>query len=108
MSVGMKIKRKEDMTQFTQLKTHYKLSQENFKNGFEQLKMEVQDHQKKETGMISLSDGFLTKQNADFSLYYCLSETLEQLERCIKEKPSRELSLAKTKIQEAIFWIDQV
>lgn len=95
------------MAQFEQLKNDYKNAQEVFKNGLDNLRSDFQEHQEKETGRVSLDDGFLSKQPFDFSLNYCLSETMEQLDRAIREKPSRELSLVKTKLQEASFWASQ-
>ena len=96
------------MAEFAQLKTDFKNAQDAFKNGLENLTNQFQEHQQNETGKVSLDDGFLDKQPSDFSLHYCLTETMTQLERCIKEKPSRELALVKTKLQEAIFWASQV
>ena len=95
------------MEQMEKLRADFKNADEAFKNGLEQLSSEFQQHQEKETGMVSLDDGFLNKQPSDFGLFYCLSESITQLERCISEKPSRELSLVKTKLQEAIFWARQ-
>ena len=92
------------MAQLEKLRADFKNADEAFKNGIAQLTSEFQEHQQKETGKVSLDDGFLDKQPSDFGLFYCLSESLTQLERCIAEKPSRELSLVKTKLQEAIFW----
>ena len=88
------------------LRADFKNADEAFKNGLAQLTSEFQEHQQK-TGKVSLDDGFLYIQPSDFGLFYCLSESLTQLERCIAEKPSRELSLVKTKLQEAIFWARQ-
>jgi len=96
------------MAEFAQLKTDFKNAQEAFKNGLENLTNQFQEHQKEETGRVSLDDGFLDKQPSDFGLHYCLTETMTQLERCIAEKPSRELALVKTKLQEAHFWASQV
>lgn len=47
----------------------------------------------------------LNSHPVDFGLSYCLHESLEQCERAIKEKPTRELALVKTKIQEALHWL---
>ncbi len=95
------------MAQMEKLRADFKNADEAFKNGLAQLSSEFQQHQEKETGNVSLDDGFLNKQPSDFGLFYCLAESLTQLERCIAEKPSRELSLVKTKLQEAIFWARQ-
>lgn len=95
------------MEQMIKLRADFKNADEAFKNGLAQLTSEFQEQQQKETGKVSLDDGFLDKQPSDFGLFYCLSESLTQLERCIAEKPSRELSLVKTKLQEAIFWARQ-
>ena len=46
--------------------------------------------------------------NPEFPIYYCLSESLTACENAIKSKPSRELALVKTKIQEALFWLNEV
>ena len=46
--------------------------------------------------------------NPEFPIYYCLSESLTACENAIKAKPSRELSLVKTKLQEALFWLNEV
>lgn len=48
------------------------------------------------------------KEPPDFGLFYFLSEALEQVERCIDQKPCREYSIVKTKLQEAMFWIKEV
>lgn len=95
------------MAEFAQLKTDFKNAQEAFNNGLENLINQFQEQQENETGTVSLDDGFLDKQPSDFGLHYCLTETMEQLERCIKEKPCRELALVKTKLQEAYFWASQ-
>jgi hypothetical protein len=95
------------MSQIDKLRTDFKNADEAFKNGLAQLTSEFQKHQQEETGKVSLDDGFLDKQPSDFGLFYCLSESLWQIERCIAEKPSRELSLVKTKLQEAMFWARQ-
>ena len=95
------------MAQFEELKNAYKNAQETFKKGLDNLRLDFQENQEKETARISLDDGYLNKQTSDFSLNYCLSETMEQLERAMKEKPSRELSLVKTKLQEASYWASQ-
>jgi len=95
------------MSQMEKIRTEFKNADEAFKNGLAQLTSEFQEHQQKETGRVSLDDGFLDKQPSDFGLFYCLSESLTQLERVISEKPSRELSIVKTKLQEAIFWARQ-
>lgn len=39
-----------------------------------------------------------------YNLLYLLKEALSETESSIKERPNRELSLVKTKIQEALFW----
>ena len=95
------------MAQLEKLRSDFKNAEEAFNTGLAQLSSQFQEHQQKETGRVSLDDGFLDKQPSDFGLFYCLSESLTQLERCIAEKPSRELSLVKTKLQEAIFWARQ-
>lgn len=95
------------MSQIQKLKADYKKAEKTFSEGLAQLTSEFEDHQQKKTGVISLDNGFLEKQPSDFGLFYCLSESLIQVERCIAEKPSRELALVKTKLQEAIFWAKQ-
>lgn len=95
------------MAQMEKLRADFKNADKAFTTGLAQLTSEFQEHQQKETGRISLDDGFLDKQPSDFGLLYCLSESLTQVERCIAEKPSRELSLVKTKLQEALFWAMQ-
>ncbi len=95
------------MSQIEKLRTDFKKADEEFKNTLSQMASDFREQQKKETGRESLDDGFLDKQPSDFGLFYCLSESLEQVERCITEKPSRELSLVKTKLQEAMFWARQ-
>lgn len=47
------------------------------------------------------------KTTAEFSLYYTLYEAISCCDDVIKEKPSREVSLAKTKLQEALFWLNE-
>ena len=91
------------MDKFAKLITDFKTAQEAFKVGIG----DFQERQKEEIGSVSLDNGFLDRQPSDFGLHYCLTETLMQLERCIKAKPSRELALAKTKLQEACFWASQ-
>lgn len=103
-----KLKTNNTMKEFTQLKTDFLNAQEAFKNGLENLTNQFQEHQEKKTGKVSLDNGFIDNQPSDFGLHYCLTETMVQLERCIKEKPSRELALVKTKLQEARFWATQV
>ena len=95
------------MDKFAKLITDFKTAQEAFKLGIENISSDFQERQKEEIGSVSLDNGFLDRQPSDFGLHYCLTETMHQLERCIKEKPSRELSLAKTKLQEACFWVSQ-
>lgn len=48
------------------------------------------------------------KTNPRFGLTYTLDAALKAVEVCISETPSRELSIIKTKIQEAIHWIDEI
>ena len=71
------------MAQFNNLKTDFQKAKENFAAELDTLR-------------------------ADFALYYCLSETIEQCDRVMKENPSREISLVKTKLQEAIFWLNEI
>jgi len=96
------------MDDFDKLRTNFKCSQDAFNYGLKKLTMDFQERQEKETGRVSLDDGFLNQQPSDFGLFYCLTETMAQLDRCMKEKPSRELSLVETKLQEALFWASQV
>ena len=96
------------MAEFTKLITDFKTAQEAFKVGIENISSDFQERQKEEIGSVSLDNGFLDRQPSDFGLHYCLTETMKQLERCIKEKPSRELALVKTKLQEAYFWASQI
>ena len=48
-----------------------------------------------------------SNENPEFPIYYCLSESLTACENAIKAKPSRELALVKTKLQEALFWLNE-
>ena len=91
------------MDKFAKLITDFKTAQEAFKV----ISSDFQERQKEETGSVSLDNGFLDRQPSDFAVHYCLAETINQVERLIKEKPSRELALAKTKLQEAYFWASQ-
>jgi len=75
------------------------------KADFSKFTEKFEKQQKEETGRVSLDDGYLDKQPADFGLFYTLSETLKQCDMVMKEKPSREISLVKTKLQEALFWL---
>lgn len=93
--------------QWIKLITDFKTAQEAFKVGIENISSDFQERQKEETGSVSLDNGFLDRQPSDFAVHYCLAETINQVERLIKEKPSRELALAKTKLQEAYFWASQ-
>lgn len=96
------------MAEFKGLRNEFQNAKRSFEDGTKRLMDDFKEFQVSETGRISLDDGFLNTQTPDFSLFYCLAESLAQVERAISEKPSRELSLVKTKIQEAIFWADQV
>ena len=94
------------MSQFEQLKTNFKDAKKAFEKGLDTLRadFEADVAEKGEKMDLALQ---MSKQPVDFSLYYCLSETLEQCNRAITEKPSRELSLVETKLQEAIFWLHE-
>ena len=96
------------MTIFAQLKTDLKKAQEVYKTGSSEIFKSYEESTIKDKGRFSFNDNLFEKQAPDFGLSYCLNEAMEQLERCIKEKPSRELSLVKTKLQEAYFWSSQV
>lgn len=41
------------------------------------------------------------------SLFWCLQEVLKVCDLAMSKKPSRELALVKTKLQEAEFWLDK-
>lgn len=97
----------DHIEQMKQLRDCFKNADEAFMGGLALATSQFQERQLKERGKISLDDGFLDKQPSDFGLFYCLSESLTQVERCLAEKPSEELLLAKTKLQEAIFWARQ-
>lgn len=94
------------MAQMEKLRNDFKNADKAFNNGLSDLVSKFQEQQRM-AGVVSLDNGSLDNETSDFSLFYCLSESLSQLERCIAEKPSRELSIAKTKLQEAIFWARQ-
>jgi len=93
------------MAQLNELKKDFHNAQEAFQNGLSSLRKNWEDQQQEKHGQISLEA--LNEEPADFSLYYCLSEALSQLDRKMAEKPSRELSLVKTKLQEALYWAEQ-
>ena len=66
----------------------------------------VKNYDEKQTETVTMKN-VLTNETTDFSLYYCLSESLTACENAIKAKPSRELALVKTKLQEALFWLNE-
>ena len=70
------------------------------------LKNLVEKYDEKQTETITTKNIF-ANETVDFSLYYCLSESLTACENAIKAKPSRELALVKTKLQEALFWLNE-
>ena len=55
-----------------------------------------------------LMSNIQNNENPEFPIYYCLSESLTACENAIKVKPNRELALVKTKLQEALFWLNEV
>lgn len=89
--------------QFEDLKMNMQNAQQAFKNGMNTLRSDYEKDVEEKAGKMSLT--LLNDEPADFSLFYCLSETLEQCERVINEKPGREIALVKTKLQEAFFWL---
>lgn len=93
------------MAQLNELKKDFHNALDAFQNGLSDLRKSWENEQQEKHGKISLEA--LNEEPADFSLYYCLSESLTQLERKMAEKPSRELSLVKTKLQEALYWAEQ-
>lgn len=95
------------MAQIKNLLSDLKQAEESFNNGLLKLSNDFEKQQEKENERVTLGNGELDAQSSDFGLFYCLSESLIQTERCISEKPSRELALVKTKLQEAIFWAKQ-
>lgn len=60
------------MAQMEKLRVDFKNADEAFKNGLAQLTSEFQEHQQKETGQVSLDDGYLDKHPSDFSLFYIM------------------------------------
>ena len=70
------------------------------------LKNLVTNYDEKQTEAVNTKNIF-TNETTDFSIYYCLSESITACENAIKEKPSRELALVKTKLQEALFWLNE-
>ena len=95
-----------NMAQFNELRTNFKDAKEALEEGLNTLRSDFEADVTKKGEKMDLSFQ-MNKQPVDFSLYYCLSETLEQCNRAISEKPSRELSLVKTKLQEALFWLHE-
>jgi hypothetical protein len=94
------------MAQFNELKTDFKNAKEAFEKGLDTLRSEFETSVAEKNEIMDLSFQ-MDKQSVDFGVYYCLSETLDQCDRAMKEKPSRELSLVKTKLQEALFWLNE-
>jgi len=94
------------MPQFNELKTDFKNAKEAFEKGMDNLRFDYEKNVAENNEKMDLVFQ-MGKQDADFGLYYCLSETIEQCNRAMKERPSRELSLVKTKLQEALFWLNE-
>lgn len=93
------------MKELNQLKTDFKNAKKAFEGGLDTLRA---DFEATVDSRGEKLDTFqINKQPVDFSLYYCLTETIDQCYRAMEEKSSRELSLVKTKLQEALFWLNE-
>jgi len=93
------------MSEFAKIKAEYKMALDAFNNDFGKIKSEFEEQMFKEKGSVTTDD--LKKQPADFSLHYCINDAMEQCDRMMNERPSRELSLVKTKLQEARHWLTE-
>jgi hypothetical protein len=71
---------------------------------FEGIKEDFVKHQIETHGRESLDAILMKDVPSDFSVYYCLRESLKQIERALSEKPSAEMTLCKRKLQEAMLW----
>lgn len=66
----------------------------------------VIDYNKKQKDDI-LIENIFKNESYEFILYYCISESLNACENAIAQNKSRELSLVRTKLQEALFWLNE-
>ncbi len=94
------------MAQFDNLMKSFHEAKDRLTNGLNEIRTEHQAELLENEGKITFDS--LSMGSAIFSLHYCLSETIEQCERFIKEKPGRESALVKTKLQEALHWLNEV